>query len=270
MSAAGRRTARAPDLTEQVAVVTGGGRGIGATLSRRYAAAGAAVVASGRTVRALAETVEAIRADGGRAEAVAADVSDPSDVQRICDQAVEAFGGLDILVNNAGIAGPTKELVNVTLEEWTEVLAVNLTGVFLCCQAAIPVMRERGGGKIVNVGSASGKRPLAMRTPYTASKMGLVGLTRTLADEVAKDEITVNCISPWMVQNERVEQVISRMAAARGVGRDVVRTELVSLSPFNRGVNEDDVANVALFLSSSAADNMTGQDINVTAGAVKY
>jgi NAD(P)-dependent dehydrogenase (short-subunit alcohol dehydrogenase family) len=131
-------------------------------------------------------------------------------------------------------------------------------------------MRKAGGGKIVNIGSVTGKRPLADRTPYASSKLGLVGFTRTLAQEVGKYGINVNLVSPFLVKGPRLDLVIGRMAARRGVPAEVVRAEMTQQSPFARGVTEDDVANVVLFLSSSAADNMTGQDINMSAGAVMY
>jgi NAD(P)-dependent dehydrogenase (short-subunit alcohol dehydrogenase family) len=122
----------------------------------------------------------------------------------------------------------------------------------------------------VNIGSVTGKRPLADRTPYASSKLGLLGFTRTLAQEVGKYGINVNLVSPFLVQGPRLDVVIGRMAARRGVPAEVVRAEMTQVSPFKRGVTEDDVANVALFLSSSGADNMTGQDINVSAGGVMY
>ncbi|TAN34619.1 SDR family oxidoreductase [bacterium] len=259
-----------PDLGGRVAVVTGGGRGLGRTLARRYAAAGAAVVLAGRGREALEETAGAIQSAGGQAEWVVADVTSVQDVDAVVARAKRAFGHLDVLVNNAGIPGPTVELERLSLEEWQEVMAVNLTGVFLCCRAAIPLMREAGGGRIINIGSVSGKRPLPGRTPYAASKLGLIGLTRTLAHEVGKHGINVNAISPWLVAGDRLDLVIGRAAAAAGVDSDSVRAEWTALSPFGRGVTEDDVANVALFLTSAAAENMTGQDINVTAGAVMY
>jgi NAD(P)-dependent dehydrogenase (short-subunit alcohol dehydrogenase family) len=259
-----------PDLGGKVAVITGAGRGLGKTLAQRYAAAGASVVLSGRSGTALEDVAEAIKRSGGKAACVVADVSRPADVQAMFDAAGAAFGRVSILVNNAGIAGPTAEIGDVGLDDWNDVLAVNLTGPFLCCRAAVPIMREAGGGKIVNIGSVSGKRPLAMRTPYTSSKMGLLGLTRTLAQEVGKYGINVNLISPWLVAGARLDLVIERVARTSGVQPAEVRAELVGLSPLGRGVSENDVANVALFLSSSAADNMTGQDINVSAGAVMY
>jgi NAD(P)-dependent dehydrogenase (short-subunit alcohol dehydrogenase family) len=259
-----------PDLRGTVAVITGGGRGLGAALAKRYARAGACVVLNGRTEEHLVRTAEEIRCRGGQAECVPGDVSKPEDVGRLFRRAVTMFETVNILVNNAGIAGPTVELVDLSLEEWNETLAINLTGAFLCCKAAIPHMREAGGGKIVNIGSGTGKRPLPMRTPYATSKLGLVGLTRTLAHEVGKYGINVNLISPFLVEGERLDLVIERQAKGRGVEPEVVRDELTALSPFKRGVSADDVADVALFLSSPAADSMTGQDINVSAGAVMY
>jgi NAD(P)-dependent dehydrogenase (short-subunit alcohol dehydrogenase family) len=258
------------NLSGKVALITGGGHGLGRTLARRYSAAGANVFITGRADEALVESAQLIRKSGGRAEWSVADVSKPEDVTRSFEEELRAFGTVDILVNNAGIAGPTADLVDLSVEDWNEVLAVNLTGPFLCCKAAIPIMRDAGGGKIVNIGSASGKRPLAGRTPYTASKLGLLGLTRTLAHEVGKYGINVNLVSPFLVAGPRLDLVIERLASARSVDAQVVRSEMTALSPFTRGVTEDDVANVALFLSSSAADNMTGQDINVSAGSVMY
>jgi NAD(P)-dependent dehydrogenase (short-subunit alcohol dehydrogenase family) len=224
----------------------------------------------GRAKGPLAETAEAIRRMDRRAEWMQADVSNPADVTQAFDRVVASFGTVDILVNNAAITGPTAEIGDVALDDWNEVLAINLTGPFLCSKAAVPIMRKAGGGKIVNIGSVTGKRPLADRTPYAASKMGLVGFTRTLAQEVGKYGINVNLVSPFLVDGPRLDGVIGRMAARRGVPADVVRSEMTQLSPFKRGVTQDDVANVVLFLSSSAADNMTGQDINVSAGGVMY
>lgn len=258
------------NLSGKVALITGGGHGLGRTLARRYSAAGAKVFITGRAKEPLAETADVIKRTGRGVEWSVADVSKPEDVTRSFEEAVKAFGTVNILVNNAGIAGPTTDLVDMPLDDWNEVLAINLTGAFLCCKAAIPVMRAAGGGKIVNIGSASGKRPLAGRTPYTAAKLGLLGLTRTLAHEIGKYGINVNLISPFLVAGPRLDRVIDRLAGTRGADAEVVRSEMTALSPFKRGVTEDDVANVALFLSSTAADNMTGQDINVSAGAVMY
>jgi NAD(P)-dependent dehydrogenase (short-subunit alcohol dehydrogenase family) len=257
-------------LDGKIVLITGGGHGIGRTLAYRFASSGADVLVIGRAREPLAETAEGIRRMGRRAEWMHADVSKPSDVGAAFERAMATFGTVDILVNNAAIAGPTAEIGDVTLDDWNEVLAINLTGPFLCSKAAVPIMRKAGGGKIVNIGSVTGKRPLADRTPYAASKLGLVGFTRTLAHEVGKYGINVNLVSPFLVGGPRLDGVIDRMAARRGVAAEVVRAEMTQLSPFKRGVTEEDVANVVLFLSSSAADNMTGQDINVSAGGVMY
>jgi NAD(P)-dependent dehydrogenase (short-subunit alcohol dehydrogenase family) len=258
------------DLSGKVAFITGGGHGLGRTLAERFAAAGADVFITGRTEAALAESAESLRRTGAKVDWAVADVSKPDDVARSFEHAVSTFGTVNILVNNAGIAGPTVELAALATGDWNEVLAINLTGPFLCCKAVIPIMRKAGAGKIINIGSGSGKRPLPGRTPYTASKLGLVGLTRTLAHELGKDHINVNLISPFLVAGPRLELVIERQAIARGMSKESVRAELTNLSPFKRGVTEDDVARVALFLCSSGADNMTGQDINVSAGAIMY
>jgi NAD(P)-dependent dehydrogenase (short-subunit alcohol dehydrogenase family) len=257
-------------LDGKVVLITGGGHGVGRALAYRFASSGADVAVIGRAKQPLAETAETVRRSGRQAEWMEADVSKPADVTRAFERAVETFGTINILVNNAAIAGPTAEIGDVSLDDWNEVLAINLTGPFLCSKAAVPIMRKAGGGKIVNIGSVTGKRPLADRTPYAASKMGLVGFTRTLAQEVGKYGINVNLVSPFLVEGPRLDGVIHRMAARRGVPAEVVRTEMTQLSPFKRGVTDEDVANVVLFLSSSAADNMTGQDINVSAGGVMY
>jgi NAD(P)-dependent dehydrogenase (short-subunit alcohol dehydrogenase family) len=175
---------------------------------------------------------------------------------------------IDVLVNNAGIAGPTAPLAEISLDDWSRTLGVNLTGVFLCCRAALPYLRRATRGRIVNIGSAAGKKPLVNRTPYTASKLGLIGLGRTLAHELGPDGITVNTVSPGLVEGARLEAVLDTMAAARGIGAEELRAKLVAETALGRGVTEADVAQMVLFLCSSAADSLTGQDFHVNAGSV--
>jgi NAD(P)-dependent dehydrogenase (short-subunit alcohol dehydrogenase family) len=179
-------------------------------------------------------------------------------------------GVLDILVNNAGIAGPTSPLVDITLEQWNKTIAVNLTGVFLACKAALPYMQRSEHGKIVNIGSVTGKQPLPNRSAYAAAKLGVVGLTRTLAHEVGPVGISVNLVSPWLVEGERLEDVLSSMSRERGLTADELRAEMTDGTAFKRTVSEADVVAVVLFLCSPSANNLTGQDINVAAGAVMY
>lgn len=261
---------RAPDFTGAVAVVTGGGQGIGTAIARSLAASGARVVISGRHETSLKAAAEQIISAGGECGWMAGSVADPDHVASLMETAAGDGGVIHVLVNNAGMAGPTVPLAELSLADWNETIAVNLTGVFLGCRAAIPYLRAAGHGKIVNIGSATGKRPLPNRTPYAASKLGVVGLTRTLAHELGPDNISVNTVSPFLVDNARLARVVSSMAAATGRTPAQLRDELTAETAFGRPVTEQDVAQLVLLLCSSAADDLTGQDINVTAGSVMY
>ena len=252
------------------AVVTGAGQGIGAAIARGLAARGTHVVLSGRRAATLEAVCESIRSDGGSADYCAGDIRDTDHLAELMAKGAGARGILEILVNNAGIPGPTAPLADVTLEEWEETISVNLTGVFLACKVALPYLRLAAHGKIVNIGSVTGKQPLPNRAPYAAAKLGVVGLTRTLAREVGPENISVNLISPWLVEGNRLEEVIVSMSKERGLTAAELRAELTEGTAFKRAVSESDVVELAVFLCSSAADNLTGQDINVAAGAVMY
>jgi meso-butanediol dehydrogenase / (S,S)-butanediol dehydrogenase / diacetyl reductase len=254
----------------KTAVVTGAGQGIGAAIARGIAGKGAHVVLSGRRPATLSTVCAMIRADGGSAEYCVGDVTDLAHLDKLMALAAGPRGILDILVNNAGIAGPTAPLVEVTPEDWNETIAVNLTGVFLACKAALPYLQRSEHGKILNIGSVTGKQPLPNRSPYAAAKLGVVGLTRTLAHEVGADNISVNLISPWLVEGQRLGDVLSSMSKQRGLTPEQLRAEMTEGTAFKRTVAETDVVEMAIFLCSAAADNLTGQDINVAAGAVMY
>jgi NAD(P)-dependent dehydrogenase (short-subunit alcohol dehydrogenase family) len=252
------------------AVVTGAGQGIGAAIARGLAHNGAHVVVSGRRAATLKSVCDGIRADGGSADYCVGDVTDPDHLEKLMALAAGPNRVLDMLVNNAGIAGPTAPLVDTSLEDWSRTIAVNLTGVFLACKAAVPYLAKSRHGKIVNIGSVTGKQPLPNRSAYAAAKLGVVGLTRTLAHEVGSIGISVNLISPWLVEGERLEGVLSSMSKERGLTPDEMRAALTAGTAFKRTVSEADVVEMVLFLCSSAANNLTGQDINVAAGAVMY
>jgi len=252
------------------AVVTGAGKGIGAAIAKGLARRGAKVVVSGRHESTLEAVCKAIAAEGGCADYCVGDVTDPVHLDSLMALAAGSSGVLNILVNNAGIAGPTAPLVDVSMEEWNRTIAVNLTGVFLACKAALPHLEKSEHGKIVNIGSVTGKQPLPNRSPYAAAKLGVVGLTRTLAHEVGPSGISVNLVSPWLVEGERLKDVLSSMSRERGLTADELRAEMTYGTAFKRTVSEADVVEVVLFLCSPAADNLTGQDINVAAGAVMY
>jgi NAD(P)-dependent dehydrogenase (short-subunit alcohol dehydrogenase family) len=258
------------DFAGTTAVVTGAGQGIGAAIAKGLSAQGAHVVLTGRRPETLELVCAEIRDTGGAADCFAGDVTDPAHLESLMASAAGERGAFEILVNNAGIAGPTAPLAQVSLEEWNETIAVNLTGVFLACKAALPYLERAEHGKIVTIGSVTGKQPLPNRTPYAAAKLGVVGLTRTLAHELGPSGISVNVISPWLVEGARLEDVVSSMSAQRGLTPQELRAEMTAGTAFKRTVTEADVVATTLFLCSSAADNLTGQDINVSAGAVMY
>jgi NAD(P)-dependent dehydrogenase (short-subunit alcohol dehydrogenase family) len=252
------------------AVVTGAGQGIGAAIARALAGNGAHVVVSGRRAETLESVCESIKADGGSADYCAGSVTDLEHLEELMALAAGSAGILDILVNNAGIPGPTAPLVDISPEQWNETVAVNLTGVFLACKAALPYLLRSAHGRIVNVGSVTGKQPLPNRSAYAAAKLGVVGLTRTLAHEVGPSGISVNVVSPWLVEGKRLQGVLSSMSTERGLTSDEMLADMTEGTAFKRTVSEVEVVDSVLFLCSPAANGLTGQDINVAAGAVMY
>ena len=254
----------------RTAIVTGASRGLGRRIALDFAAAGANVVLTGRDRDALSRVAgEAAQADA-KPIIVQADVTRAGECDRLVSVALEAFGRLDILVNNAGIAGPTKMVIDLEPSEWEEVLRTNLTAPYLCIRAAAKPMMRAKSGAIVNIGSAVGKRPLARRAPYAASKMGLIGLTRTLAVELGPYGIRVNTINPGPVQGPRMDSVIHAMAKSQNVPENQVRDFFTKDSPLGIMMQDTDISSMALYLASDLAQHMTGQDVNVTAGRMMY
>lgn len=201
---------------------------------------------------------------------VPGDASDPDVADSLVDTAVAAFGGLDVVVNNVGVAGPTAPCEEISPEEFMETLEVNLGSAFAVSRAAIPHLREGTAGRVVNVSSMSGKRPLRDRTPYATSKMGVIGFTRTLAVELADDDVTVNAVCPGSVDGRRLRAVIEGQAESRGRPVDEVTAEFRDVVPQGEFVTAGDVADAVVFLCSTRAARMTGQDLNVTGGTVMY
>lgn len=258
-----------PRFSGKVAVVTGGGYGIGEAIVRELASEGAAVVIAARSRTKIESLAEELRQSGGRAEAAVTDVANEDDVRRMVDHAIKAFGRIDILVNNAGIAGPTKLATEISSVEWHETIEVNLTGAFYCARHAAAAMIERGeGGAIVNIASVAGRIGYALRTPYAASKWGMIGLNHSLAAELGHYKIRVNCVCPGAVQGERIDAVIRARAEAAGVPQEKVERQMRSGVPLGRMVTAKEVARAVLyFADENDSSGVTGQAFTVCGGA---
>lgn len=250
MSAAGDKT------ETRVALVTGGGRGIGRAVARRLARDGIAVVVNFRgSERAASDVVREIEAGGGRAVAIGADVSVAADAARLVKEAVEHFGRLDILVNNAGIARDNLTL-RLTEDDWDAVMATNLKGAFLCSKAALrPLLKARELGRIISMSSVVGILGNAGQANYAAAKAGLIGLTKSLAREVAARGVTVNAIAPGFIMTDMTDALPSevRDATLRGI-------------PLGYFGEPGDIAEAVAFLASPAARYITGQVLSVDGG----
>lgn len=250
-------------------MVTGGNRGIGRAIAVALAADGFAVAVTARDADTLADTVAAIEADGGTALAVPCDVRDEESVTTMARDVAE-LGRVHTVVANAGIAGPTAPLHEIQLAEWRNCLATDLDGVFLTFRAFVPAMIESGAGSLVAISSMTGKRPLHGRTPYAAAKMGVIGLVRTLAVELGPHGIRVNAVCPGAVAGPRIDDVIRRQAATRGITEDEALLAFTGASPLARLVKANEVATACAYLASDAAASITGEDLNVSAGVVMY
>jgi NAD(P)-dependent dehydrogenase (short-subunit alcohol dehydrogenase family) len=197
------------------------------------------------------------------AVSIEADVAVEGDVDRLFETAASALGGLDALVNNAGIAGPTGGIDEIDPAEWRRCLDVGLTGQFLCARRAVKLIRKAGGGAILNMSSAAGRLGYAFRTPYAATKWGVIGLTESLAKELGPDNIRVNAILPGIVQGPRIDRVIAARAGQLGVSHAEMERQYLERVSLRRMVTAEDVAQTALFLLSPAGRNISGQSIGV-------
>ncbi|MDY6817701.1 MAG: SDR family oxidoreductase [Halobacteriales archaeon] len=261
---------RKDDFTDQTALVTGGGRGIGQGICLELADRGADIVVADLDADEIAETESMVTERGQEALAVQTDVTDEANVESTVEQALDRFGSIEILVNNAGIAGPTAPVEEVGLEEWDQTLDVNLRGPYLMCREVVPAMKAAEYGRIVNISSIAGKRPLLHRTPYAASKMGLIGFTRTLAIEVGDHDINVNAVCPGPVMGPRIDRVYEKQAEARDISYEEVKAEDEAETARGEIMDRSDIARMVATLCSADTTKVTGQDINVSAGMVMY
>ncbi len=240
-------------LAGRVAVITGAGSGIGEATARRFASEGAIVVVNDVDVERARRVVSEIQKDGGSGLAVAADVTKRDEVETMVTRVVTEFKRLDILINNAGINRDAMSH-KMSEEQWDQVLAVNLKGTFLCAQAALVRMRERNWGRLINTASIGALGNIGQAN-YSASKAGVIGLTRTLALEYAKHGITVNCIAPGAVMTPMLQGV-----------PDDVKGKIVARIPMGRIADPAEIAGIHAFLASEEAGYITGQIIFVDGG----
>jgi NAD(P)-dependent dehydrogenase (short-subunit alcohol dehydrogenase family) len=253
-------------FSEKVAIVTGGGRGIGRAIAQRFAAEGARVVIASRTAEQLTQTAKKIEAAGGRAAWVAADVAREEDAARIVRAALEKFGRVDILVNNAGIYGPVKPIEEIEPAEWDRVIAVQLRGAFLMTRLALPEMYSRGGGAILNISSVAARMAYTWGAAYSTSKTGLLGLTRTTAAEGAKKGVRANALLPGPVETEMSQELGRGLAARTGGDAEAMFKDFLGGILQGRPQTVDEIASAALFLVSDAASAITGQALSVDGG----
>jgi NAD(P)-dependent dehydrogenase (short-subunit alcohol dehydrogenase family) len=240
-------------------MITAGASGIGRKVAEMFLENGARVFVCDIAQELLDRCAADLPGIGVRL----CDVSDPAQVDDWFDAAAEFLGGLDVLVNNAGIAGPTALVEDVTPQEWDRSMAININGQFYCSRRAIPLLKAAGGGAIVNMSSSAGIMGYPLRSPYAASKWAVIGFTKTLAMELGEFGIRVNAICPNAVEGPRMDAVIAKEAAAKGISEQEVHARLVQGVSMRTFVTADDVANLILFLCSGAGRKISGQALSV-------
>jgi len=233
-------------------LVTAGAAGIGQAITTALVEAGARVHICDVAPSAMPSVSSSL-----------ADVSSEADVDRLFDDVRAKLGGLDVLVNNAGIAGPTGKIEDLSLDDWRRTLDVDLTGQFLCARRAVPMLKEAGGGCIINMSSAAGRFGYAFRTPYAAAKWGVIGLTQSLAKELGPSNIRVNAILPGVIKGPRMEKVIRDRAEATGVPFETMEKQYLDRISLRRMTGPEDIAAMVVFLVSDAGRNISGQSLGV-------
>ena len=256
-------TTEAGELAGRTALVTGAGNGLGRAIAVALAGAGARVILTGRTASTLQATAGLI-APAGEALVAVADVASPDSVEELRDSL--RAREISILVNNAGIGGPVQAITDIQPAQWDEVFAANVRSIYLMCRAFLPAMYQRGTGDVINVASVTGKRPLTRRTPYAASKMAVIGLTRTLAFEAGPAGVRVNSLSPGPCRGERMARNFTAEAAATGATYQQAQDAFVSRAALRRLVEEDEVA--AAVLAMLRMPGLCGADIDLSAGMI--
>lgn len=249
-------------MVRPVVLVTGAGRGVGRAIARRFARDGYVVAAAGPTAAALGDTCEVIAAAHGHAVPFVCDVTARDAVRSTVDATERELGAIEVLVNNAGIS-ESAPFVAMDDEVWDRTLAVNLTGAYNCMRAVVPRMFDRRRGRVINIASTAGRVGYAYTAAYTASKHGLLGLTRAVALEAAGRGVTVNAICPGWIDTGMTAASIDRIVQKTGRTEEAARQALERMNPGGRLIHPDEVAAVAAYLASPEADAVNGQDLDV-------
>ncbi len=244
------------DLANKIAIVTGGAQGIGQAICERFVASGATVIIWDRDADGAAETARAI---GPAVTATGVDITDSAAVEAATQAAVAAHGRIDILVNNAGIAGPNHLTKDYPVDDWRQVIDINLNGTFLCCRAVVPVMMENGYGRIVNIASVAGKEGNPNASAYSASKAGVIALTKSLGKELADYDISVNCLTPAAAKTPIFDQITQEHI-----------DYMLSKIPRQRFVKVEEVAALVAFAASEDCSFTTGSTLDISGGRATY
>jgi 3-oxoacyl-[acyl-carrier protein] reductase len=250
------------DLDGRTVIITGGGKGIGKVYAEEFARAGARVVTADIDGAAAKSVAESIRAEGLQALGLATDIADAGATEAMAKAALDQFGSIDVLVNNASLMSvlPRGSWLEISVDDWDRVMAVNLRGMFLSCRAVFPAMKAQQHGKIVNISSSRVWEGTPNRLHYTTSKAGVIGFTRALAHEVGEFGITVNAVTPGNTMSEtQVQSSSDNYLAMRIAGRALARAQV-----------PEDLVGTVMFLASRASDFMTGQTINVDGGKAMH
>ena len=253
-------------LKDRVAIITGGGQGIGRVLASVMAEEGARICIASRSLNKLEETASEIRKHGADVLVSRTDIASETEVEAMVRRTVEHFGCLDILVNNAGAEGPTAPIHEIRSEDWRAVVDVNLNGLFYCTKHALKVMIPRKSGNILNIGSIAGVYAYPLRTPYNATKWAIAGVTQTIAAEVGQHGIRCNCLSPGPTEGERSFNVIRKRAESSGKSFDELKKWYEDQIPIKRFVTPIEVARAAVFLLSDDSSGISAQHFCVSGG----
>ncbi|MCK5181216.1 MAG: SDR family oxidoreductase [Dehalococcoidia bacterium] len=254
-------------LKNKVAIVTGGGTGIGKAISLALAKEGTAVVMTARNLSRLEQAAEDINSRGGKAEAIQADISDHKQVERMIVQTIKDFGQIDILVNNAARGTfNNADVVDMSLKEWYDSLAINLTGTMFCSREALKHMIPRKSGNIINISSVAGMSGVPKESPYAASKWGVIGLTETLAIEVGRFGIRVNCISPGATRTQEFEDWVRVSAADAGISYEEMMSKITENNALKRIAEPSEIAACVVFLASDDSSAITGHNLIASCG----